>query len=1461
MESPTNYGSQKTANSEQHQQQQQQQQQQKEILTLHGRKSISSPVHSDAIELDATVGGDDDDEGEDMETFDNITSSAKTSLAFSMSAVVRQSSSSSPPLSPSPLPLPYPPTAPRAQQQRQQQLLVSLGTIDCRRSTQSPAQQQQTQAQTNSNHDQQRRVQQAASHKTSRHLQGEEDEEANEIDQDDNDDDVIEEMKDADELRKLIESEDYLLAFFYDKDDPKIAGKAEKILTSLETIDDDCDEFGISFVKIDSDELAREFGLHDELPALVYFEHQMPSIYEGPYDKAASVLDWIVHQKSEDTIEEVTEEILTKLIEKNPYVLVFYAPNSCTTDCEHILEGLETLDDNTDEHGILFVTTDDIELAKKRAKVTKFPALILFRQGEPLVYKGSLRDVDQVLDWVLSEETLDNPNVIETVPRKMFERMLQQSAHLLALFVKPEGVACKACDKSLATLEQIDHELEGKHDVDVVRVADASLAKQFGLAGSEPKLVYFKHRYPHVYSNNLVARDAADQIYKWVIAELENEQDVIELVSGDMLDILLNNIDYLTVLFYDSKTVNQAKVKKILIELERIDDDTDDIGLQILKCEDLQWAKRHKLGLDSTQLPALVYFERDKVPNIYPGKELDDEEAVLKWLIEQKTDDTIENLNKELLDNMIQTTDYVVAVFYKSQHKASDVALEALETIDDDLSEFDIHLVKINDEQVARTDYSIKQFPAIVLFRQTEPLVYEGDLSSASSIRSTLLEWLTEPENLESGHSIELVNERMFGKFLADTRYLSVLFYSSKRACKQCDKVLEAMEELDDEASAAGIRFVKVNSIELARKYNVKHLPALVLFANDDGDDDNDDHELFRYTGNMQDSAEILDWLLKSQQARQGTTASKSASSSNSNSKAAKKVTTGSSKKNDLEVELVSGAEIRNKIQGGADDHDHVAHVAVLVQSGNKCEQLCATAIETLSSIAAAAHKELDAVEFVRTNDKMIARELGLDTLPTLVYFEGHRTPNIYRGELYRREQVLNWLIEQAQQDTIEEVNRQILEQLIESNEYLCVLFYKQNCKSCVSTIEALERIDSELDLFGIQMVKIQDIALARRYGIKTFPALVYFRNGNPLIYEGDMKDEEDILEWLTGDSARDIDDEIEKVNGVMLDKLIDSSPFLAVLFYTDQEECKQCDEIIAELEKIDESVDLSGIDFVKTSDAQAARKWRVKRFPSLVYFRKQTPSYYDGDLLDEEAVLRWLTSADAFEIPDEIEEVNSRLLSRMLDTYDYIAVLFYEKNCDKCERVLHELERIDGLADDLDIMFVKIRDSNCAKKYGIAHFPTLVYFRKKFPSIYRGDLMREEKVLEWLRKNRYRSPDFNMFILRNLLCFLAAQLQRLLIQQQQQQHLVPSGVYIEIWTPEKIIAMAIAANESKKQKLVTKFCKRSARIAKFVQLMRMPRNTAIEDELENLLHNIYQSPFKKGSCFELRRIQTDYNA
>lgn len=65
-------------------------------------------------------------------------------------------------------------------------------------------------------------------------------------------------------------------------------------------------------------------------------------------------------------------------------------------------------------------------------------------------------------------------------------------------------------------------------------------------------------------------------------------------------------------IFLDDKDDNQDK--KILNELENIDDDLEKEGIVIVKMDDDKEAK--EFGIDD--LPALVYFE-NKLPAIYEG--------------------------------------------------------------------------------------------------------------------------------------------------------------------------------------------------------------------------------------------------------------------------------------------------------------------------------------------------------------------------------------------------------------------------------------------------------------------------------------------------------------------------------------------------------------------------------------------------------------------------------------------------------------------------------------------------------------------------------------------------------------------------------------------------------------------------------------------------------------------------
>lgn len=94
-------------------------------------------------------------------------------------------------------------------------------------------------------------------------------------------------------------------------------------LEELEHIDDDCDKYGIQFVKIDDGAAADEFGL-DSLPSVVYFEKGIPNVYDGDLHEEDEFLEWLVQQLEKDEIEDVTDEMLDKLINEGKNLAVLF---------------------------------------------------------------------------------------------------------------------------------------------------------------------------------------------------------------------------------------------------------------------------------------------------------------------------------------------------------------------------------------------------------------------------------------------------------------------------------------------------------------------------------------------------------------------------------------------------------------------------------------------------------------------------------------------------------------------------------------------------------------------------------------------------------------------------------------------------------------------------------------------------------------------------------------------------------------------------------------------------------------------------------------------------------------------------------------------------------------------------------------------------------------------------------
>uniref|UniRef100_A0A2S2PLL5 Protein disulfide-isomerase n=2 Tax=Schizaphis graminum TaxID=13262 RepID=A0A2S2PLL5_SCHGA len=1067
---------------------------------------------------------------------------------------------------------------------------------------------------------------------------------------------------------KLIESEAYLAVLFYDKDDREDI----RILNELENIDDELDKEGIVIVRLDDANEAKEYGI-DHLPTLVYFENKIPAIYEGDLINEEQVLKWLIEQKTTATIEEVTDEILKTLINEHEYVLVYFS-GRCEEgeECDSILDGFENIDDELDETGIVFVTTEDASIAREYGLRT-FPSLVFFRNKEPLVYTGDLEDEDEVLTWLIDEETLKVPGRIEEVNTKMLEKILNEKQFVVVFFYK-EGD--KKSQKIISELENIDDECEEKN-IQFLKTSDDGIEKEYDLPGL-PSLLFYRNKFRKIYTGDLMHEEA---ILEWVLDLHESEPDFIESVDRKTLQTLINDVEHLAVFFYDDKC---EACPSILEELETIDDDTDKEGIQFVKSTDSKLAS--EIGIFS--FPALVYYETG-VPIMYDG-DIANENEVLRWMIKQKTDESIELIDREKLFEYIDNQDFLAVVWFVEGDTRVPRILRHIELIDDEAAEYGIKVVKCNDRLMAKK-HGFRSPPGITYFRKSKYINYDGDIDDDEEV----LDWLTDPSNMELTEHIEKVNRKMFSKIRQNSENVAVFFYSDD--CKQCKQVLAEIEHIDDDADGAGIDFVKIDDKQMAKECGVFALPAIVFFKLGS-------KEPTIYAGNLYEEADILNWLLV-QKNPHGEI-----------------------------IEEINGQDLKDAIASSES-------IAVFFYSEDECDS-CTSILEELENIDDDCERH--GITFIKTQDVDAAEQYGVSKLPALVYFE-HSVPNLFGGDLKEEEEVLQWLITQRTEDRIELVTRSMLESIVQETQYLAVYFYKQACHVCDQILEDLERVDDECDLYGIHMVKIQDPQLAKRYSIKTFPALVYFRNGNPLLYDGDLQNEESVLEWLIDDDNRELADEIEEVNSRMLERLLDESLLLAVFFY--EEDCEECGGILEELEIIDGEADLFGIDMVKISDPDVASKYNIISLPSLVYFRKRVPEIFDGDLSDEDKVLSWLTSQDVFEIKNEIDEVNKKMLTKLLNENEFVTVFFYENDVPESAEVLSRLETIDDETNNMDITFVKMADARYARKWGVTKLPAIVYFRNKFPSVYRGSLDSELEVLEWLKKTRFREPELNLFM------------------------------------------------------------------------------------------------------------------
>ena len=133
-----------------------------------------------------------------------------------------------------------------------------------------------------------------------------------------------------------------------------------------------------------------------------------------------------------------------------------------------------------------------------------------------------------------------------------------------------------------------------------------------------------------------------------------------------MLDTLIRTESDILVFIYRQ---NDLLDQNIIDELEHIDDELEEKGIELVKCSDKGVEKEYGFS----HVPSLIYF-KDQIPNAYDD-DLDEENTILKWLFDTMAKSEIEEVTGPVLDVLIQRLDNLAVIFFDNTGKMSRLLL------------------------------------------------------------------------------------------------------------------------------------------------------------------------------------------------------------------------------------------------------------------------------------------------------------------------------------------------------------------------------------------------------------------------------------------------------------------------------------------------------------------------------------------------------------------------------------------------------------------------------------------------------------------------------------------------------------------------------------------------------------------------------------------------------------------
>jgi len=260
-------------------------------------------------------------------------------------------------------------------------------------------------------------------------------------------------------------------------------------------------------------------------------------------------------------------------------------------------------------------------------------------------------------------------------------------------------------------------------------------------------------------------------------------------------------------------------------------------------------------------------------------------------------------------------------------------------------------------------------------------------------------------------------------------------------------------------------------------------------------------------------------------------------------------------------------------------------------------------------------HTEKAGITLLSINDKKLAKNYNIRNFPTITIIRSG-DQMVYDGDMMDSGSILDFIlsVHESENNEIPHVTVDKLDETVATNKYVAVFFYSaEKGKPEFEKIANLKQITNELD---IRLASTSDLALVSEYNLNSLPSLVFYRNTVPLLYEGIVSEEENILEWLvqnrhSGDSSTN---QIENISAKSLQTMISNLKMVLVFNYLSISSENQLTLKI--LEKLDDRCSFRAIHFVKKGSETES---------SIILYKNHVPTEYKGNLLEEAEIAKWI--------------------------------------------------------------------------------------------------------------------------------------------------------------------------------------------------------------------------------------------